>query len=96
MSCCLVLPDAQVPVDSPERFFVEIQFSNGANFDPTTTVPTLKNHTLPTQVTQNEQPPPPLRIPTSSGANCHRLRGHDKAQGGQQNRWMSFQQAAML
>eukprot|EP00775_Hariotina_reticulata_P005841 gene5841-6082_t len=40
-----------VPVESPERFFVEIQFSNGANFDPTTTVPPLQNHILPTQVT---------------------------------------------
>lgn len=39
----------QAPVDSPERFFVDIQFSNGANYDPTSVVPLHDNHVLPTQ-----------------------------------------------
>jgi hypothetical protein len=34
-------------VDSPERFYVEIQFSNGANYDPT--VVEAPRHTMPTQ-----------------------------------------------
>jgi hypothetical protein len=40
-----------VPVDSPERFLVEIQFSNGANYDPTNEQAMLQSapHTLPTQ-----------------------------------------------
>jgi len=37
----------QAPVDAPERFFVEIQFSNGANFDPIKVA--ASRHTLPTQ-----------------------------------------------
>ncbi|WIA10711.1 hypothetical protein OEZ85_010886 [Tetradesmus obliquus] len=41
----------QVPVDSPDRFLVEIQFSNGANYDPTHEPSMLQSapHTLPTQ-----------------------------------------------
>lgn len=39
----------QVPVDAPERFLVEIQFSNGANYDPTSVVPLHNDHVLPTQ-----------------------------------------------
>eukprot|EP00879_Flechtneria_rotunda_P009465 GHRR01009908.1.p1 GENE.GHRR01009908.1~~GHRR01009908.1.p1 ORF type:complete len:896 (+),score=398.55 GHRR01009908.1:452-3139(+) len=39
----------QVPVESPDRFFVEVQFSNGANHDPTAVVPLHADHTLPTQ-----------------------------------------------
>lgn len=34
-------------MDSPERFFVEIQFSNGANYAPTLVEP--PRHTMPTQ-----------------------------------------------
>lgn len=45
--CCHLVLLLQAPVDSPERFFVEIQFSNGANFDPTR-VP-ANRHTMPTQ-----------------------------------------------
>jgi hypothetical protein len=37
----------QAAVDAPERFFVEIQFSNGANYDPTVVEP--PRHTMPTQ-----------------------------------------------
>jgi len=37
----------QVPLDSPDRFLVEVLFSNGANFDPTRVVPLANDHTLP-------------------------------------------------
>jgi hypothetical protein len=45
------LHDVQVPVDSPDRFLVEIQFSNGANCDPTNEQSVMQGapHTLPTQ-----------------------------------------------
>lgn len=38
-------------MDSPDRFLVEIQFSNGANYDPTHEPSMLQSapHTLPTQ-----------------------------------------------
>jgi hypothetical protein len=36
-----------VPLDSPDRFLVEVLFSNGANFDPTRVVPLANDHTLP-------------------------------------------------
>ncbi len=39
----------QAAVDAPERFYVEVQFSNGANYDPTTVIPLHDNHVLPTQ-----------------------------------------------
>ncbi|KAI8468422.1 MAG: histidine phosphatase superfamily-domain-containing protein [Monoraphidium minutum] len=37
----------QVPLDSPDRFVVEVLFSNGANHDPTRVVPLANDHTLP-------------------------------------------------
>lgn len=40
-------PPAQVPLDSPDRFVVEMLFSNGANYDPTRVVPLANDHTLP-------------------------------------------------
>lgn len=36
----------RVPVDSPERFLVDVQFSPGANYDPFSLVP-LHPHVLP-------------------------------------------------
>ncbi len=36
-----------MPIDSPDRFVVEVLFSNGANFDPTAVVPVANDHTLP-------------------------------------------------
>lgn len=37
----------QVPIDAPERFLVEVLFSNGTNHDPTAVTPLHDNHTLP-------------------------------------------------
>lgn len=39
----------RVPVDSPERFRLELVFSPGANFNPYEVVPLNKDHTLPVQ-----------------------------------------------
>lgn len=39
----------RVPVDSPQRFRVELLFSPGANFSPYEVVPLHKDHTLPVQ-----------------------------------------------
>lgn len=36
----------RVPVESPQRFLVEVQFSPGANYEPFTTAP-LHPHVLP-------------------------------------------------
>lgn len=38
-----------VPVDSPQRFRIELLFSPGANFSPYEVVPLNKDHTLPVQ-----------------------------------------------
>jgi len=38
-----------VPVDSPQRFRIELLFSPGASFNPYEVVPLHKNHTLPVQ-----------------------------------------------
>ena len=43
----VTLCDPQVPVDAPERFLVEILFSNGANYNPTEVFPRDRDHTLP-------------------------------------------------
>ena len=51
---------SQAPVDSPERFFVEIQFSNGANFDPTKVA--ANRHTLPTQNRRLLSSPPGVTL----------------------------------
>lgn len=47
LGACIGVAVLQAPVDAPERFFVEIQFSNGANYDPTLVEP--PRHTMPTQ-----------------------------------------------
>ena len=39
----------RVPVDSPQRFRIEMLFSPGANFNPYEVVPLHKDHTLPVQ-----------------------------------------------
>ena len=39
----------RVPVDSPQRFRVELLFSPGASFNPYEVVPLNKDHTLPVQ-----------------------------------------------
>ncbi len=39
----------RVPVDSPQRFRVELLFSPGASFNPYEVVPLHKDHTLPVQ-----------------------------------------------
>ena len=39
----------RVPVDSPQRFRIELLFSPGASFNPYEVVPLHKNHTLPVQ-----------------------------------------------
>lgn len=44
-------PHTQVPLDAPERFVIEILFSNGAATDPTLTA--LPDHTLPTTPRSN-------------------------------------------
>ena len=38
-----------VPVESPQRFRIELLFSPGANFSPYEVVPLNKDHTLPVQ-----------------------------------------------
>jgi len=39
----------RVPVDSPQRFRIELLFSPGASFNPYEVVPLHKDHTLPVQ-----------------------------------------------
>lgn len=39
----------RVPVDSPQRFRIELLFSPGAAFNPYEVVPLHKDHTLPVQ-----------------------------------------------
>lgn len=45
----IVVHDCRVPVDSPQRFRLELLFSPGANFSPYEVVPLNKDHTLPVQ-----------------------------------------------
>lgn len=49
-------------MDAPERFFVEIQFSNGANYDPTLVEP--PRHTMPTQPRRLLTNPPGVPLQT--------------------------------
>lgn len=50
-----------MPVDSPERFRVEILFSPGASHNPFEVVPLKQDHTLPVLP----------RMPLHAGEACH-------------------------
>jgi hypothetical protein len=63
--CCIqCVHHVQVHVDSPDRFLVEIQFSNGANCDPTNEQSVMQGapHTLPTQPRQLLTPVPGVSL----------------------------------
>jgi hypothetical protein len=74
-------------VDAPERFFVEIQFSNGANYDPTLVEP--PRHTMPTQPRRLLTNPPGVTMQSFQVAwgwgevqgseECGRLSGQEVA-----------------